>query len=91
MKKKTKKLAASTFFVIKLMLHYALYAMGNDHSIVKSHIVGFIVSIVLSVQLTPMLEMNEIAIALLMAVTTIGVIKYWSFFILNKRWVSSDT
>jgi O-antigen/teichoic acid export membrane protein len=79
-------LAASAVFVISHIPHYTLYAMGQDRSIVGAHIAGFFVFIVFSELLVQsyMMGMVGVAIALLVAIVVMWVLKQWKIFCLHK-------
>lgn len=83
-------LAASVLYVISHIPHYALYAMGHDRSIVGAHIVGFAAFIIFTVILAPRYEMRGVAVALLMAIAFVGVLKQWKFLSVNKLRSAAD-
>lgn len=77
-------LGAAIIYAIGHIPHYALYAMGQDRSIVISHMAACFLFIILGAALAPRLQMLGVSIALLVSMACLGAIKQWKFIVQSR-------
>lgn len=80
-------LAGNTLFMTANLYHYGLYGMQKDNAIFKSTIYGFLINIISTLILLPILGIYSVAVGSFIAYLVLFLLKYFYFKQFFEKWI----